>query len=72
MAHKLLIELSQNFQELMPLLNDFDKMFYQLAFQQLHAMRNTIDGNNEFFETYFKDKTREEIKEWINKESKKW
>ena len=72
MAHKLLSELSQDFQELMPLLNDFDKMFYQLAFQQLHAMRNTIDGDNGFFENYFKGKTEEEIKEWIDKESKRW
>jgi hypothetical protein len=53
-------------------LNDFDKNFYQLSFHQLQSMRRTIDHNEEFFDTFFKNQTEQQIIEWINKESKKW
>lgn len=72
MAHRLLFGLSRNLEELFPLSNDFEKQFYHLTIIKLAAMRNSIDGDDKFFNLYFKDKTKEEIIQWIEKESKKW
>jgi len=71
-AHELLFKLSERIKETMIFLNDFDKNFYQLSFHQLQSMRRTIDHNEEFFDTFFKNQTEQQIIEWINKESKKW
>ena len=49
---------------------DFD--FLQLAQNNLIAMRNSINHSEDFFESFFKDKSEEEIKEWIESESEKW
>lgn len=46
--------------------------FLQLTQNNLIAMRNSINHSEDFFESFFKDKTEEEIKEWIESESEKW
>lgn len=35
-------------------------------------MKNSINHSDDFFDTFFKNKTKEEIKEWINKEAEEW
>lgn len=72
MAHKLLFDLTQRVQETIPFLNDLEKGFYVLSIQQMNAMRRTIDHNDEFFQTFFYNKTYQEVMQWIEDESKKW
>lgn len=72
MAQNLLFNLKERIQEIIPLLNDFEKEFYLLAIKQLLAMQRTIIHDKKFFETYFLNKTYEEVYDWIDKESKKW
>ena len=53
-------------------LNDFEKEFFILCQNNLIMMKNSINHSDDFFDTFFKDKTKEEIKEWINKEVEEW
>lgn len=53
-------------------LNDFEKEFFILGQNNLTMMKNSINHSDDFFDTFFKDKTKEEIKEWINKEVEEW
>lgn len=72
MAQKLLFDLIGRLQETLFFLGEMDKRFCILTIQQLEAMRRTIDHNNEFYQTYFHNKTHKEIIDWIYKESEKW
>lgn len=56
----------------MILLNDFDKSFFIIVQKNLTMMKNSIEHSDDFFNTFFKNKSREEIKEWIEKEAEKW
>lgn len=49
-----------------------DIRFLQITQNNLIAMRNSINHSEDFFESFFKDKTKEEIIEWIEDESEKW
>ena len=42
------------------------------AHRQFTYMKNSINHSDDFFNTFFKDKTRDEIVEWVDNESKKW
>ena len=53
-------------------LNDLEKGFFILGQNNLTMMKNSINHSDDFFDTIFKDKTKEEIKEWINKEVEEW
>lgn len=53
-------------------LNDLEKEFFLLGQNNLIMMKNSINHSDDFFDTFFKDKTEEEIKEWINKEAEEW
>ena len=53
-------------------LNDLEKEFFLLGQNNLIMMKNSINHSDDFFDTFFKDKTKEEIKEWINKEAEEW
>lgn len=53
-------------------LNDLEKGFFILGQNNLTMMKNSINHSDDFFDTFFKDKTEEKIKEWINKEAEEW
>lgn len=53
-------------------LNDLEKEFFILGQNNLTMMKNSINHSDDFFDTFFKDKTKEEIEEWINKEAEGW
>lgn len=53
-------------------LNGLEKEFFILCQNNLIMMKNSINHSDDFFDTFFKDKTKEEIKEWINKEVEEW
>lgn len=53
-------------------LNDLEKEFFLLGQNNLIMMKNSINHSDDFFDTFFKDKTEEEVKEWINKEAEEW
>lgn len=52
--------------------NKTENDFYNLALQQMVYMKNSINHSEDFFNMFFKDKTKEEIMDWIDEESKKW
>ncbi len=52
--------------------NDFENDFYRLALQQMVYMQNSINHSEDFFNHFFKNKTKEEIIDWIEEESKRW
>lgn len=49
-----------------------DLGFLQLTQNNLIAMRNSINHSDDFFESFFKDKSEKDVKEWIEQESEKW
>ena len=53
-------------------LNDKDKSFFITAHNNLIMMQNSINHSDDFFNSFFKDKTENEIKAWIDKEATKW
>ena len=52
--------------------NKTENDFYNLALQQMVYMKNSINHSEDFFNMFFKNKTKEEIMDWIDEESKKW
>lgn len=70
-ALQLLNELCTNVSESAQSLN-IEFIFCSIAINQMSLMKNSINNSEDFFNTFFKDKTREEIVNWINEESKNW
>lgn len=50
------------------------KEFMDLNFYQrnLVMMSNSIKHSDSFFNSFFKDKTEKEVKQWIEEEAKSW
>ena len=61
-----------NCQEIIFFQPSYKKQRYVFAMDQLIAMKNSINHSQDFFEGYFKDKSGEQILQWIEKEAKKW
>lgn len=72
MAHKVLYDIGNYFIDCLPFCNQFERPFYELCYNQILAMRRTIDHQDDFFNLYFKDKSPAEVMKWIEEESKKW
>ena len=49
-----------------------DLYFTQMAQNNLTMMINSINHSEDFFNNIFQDKTKSDIKKWIDKESRKW
>lgn len=71
-AIQLLNDLFNQLEETKPFVGTKDLAFFQLAQNNLIAMRNSINHSEDFFETFFKNKTKKEIQEWVEDEAKKW
>ena len=49
-----------------------DLYFTEIAQNNLTMMINSINHSEDFFNNIFQDKTKSDIKKWIDKESRKW
>lgn len=72
MAHKVLYDVGVYFTECLPFCNELERPFFELCYNQIMAMRHTIDNQDEFFDLYFKDKSPKEVLKWIEEEAEKW
>lgn len=72
-AQKLLDELIEYLNLLINFSTKREINFLSFAIRQLYAMKNSIDrSDNQFFDSFFLDKTKDEVIEWIESEAKKW
>lgn len=71
-ALALLDQLSFQIEETRLFLSRYEIEFFVFAQKQIHSMKNSINHSNDFFSKYFEKKTKEEIIDWIEKESRKW
>lgn len=71
-ALNLLDRLDTRLDETILFLTRQEMIFFQLAKQQLRAIKNSINHSDDFFSSYFEDKTEEDIINWIEKEAQKW
>lgn len=71
-ALNLLDQLSLQLNETMYFLNRQEILFFQFAQKQLQLIKNSINHSDDFFSEYFKNKNRNEIIKWIEKEAQKW
>lgn len=62
----------QYFEECILLCGKHDRDFFHVCRDKMLLMQNSIQLNNEFYEEFFKGKTEEEIKAWIEEEAKQW
>ena len=65
-------ELIMELEEVKFFLPQKDLYFTQIAQNNLTMMINSINHSEDFFNNIFKDKTKSDIKKWIDKESRKW
>lgn len=72
-------EAIQILQELQEFLNEIDffssnieRSFVNLSRYKIATIKNSINHSDDFYNDFFFNKTKEEIKQWINEESKKW
>lgn len=52
--------------------NEVEKKFFIIARNNLIMMKNSINHSEDFFNSFFKNKTEKEVKKWIEKEAEKW
>ena len=71
-AIKFLTDLINELEEVKFFLPHKDIYFTEIAQNNLTMMINSINHSDDFFKEIFQDKTKDNIKEWINKESQKW
>lgn len=71
-AIQVLQELQESLNEIGFLSNNIEKSFVNLSLYKMATMKNSINHSNDFYNNFFFNKTKEEIKQWINEESKKW
>ena len=65
-------ELIMELEEVKFFLPQKDLYFTQIAQNNLTMMINSINHSEDFFNNIFQDKTKSDIKKWIDKESRKW
>lgn len=46
--------------------------YLKICQQNLIRMSNSIRNSESFFDSFFKDKDKEEVKQWIENEAKEW
>jgi len=71
-AIKLLQEFLDYCNECMMMGNFIEQRYFSYVQMQIARMINSINNSEDFFNNYFKNKTRKQIMEWIEKEAKKW
>ena len=71
-AIKLLQEFLDYCNECMMMSNFVERDRFSYAQTQIARMMNSINNSEDFFDNYFKNKTRKQIMKWIEKEEKKW
>ena len=54
------------------LMNDIEKRFFISSLQNMELIKRTIDKSDDFFNSFFYNKTREEIFSWIEDEALEW
>lgn len=71
-AIQVLQELQESLSEIDFFSSNIEKSFINLSQYKIATMKNSIKHSDDFYNDFFFDKTKEEIKQWVNEESKKW
>lgn len=71
-AIQILQELQESLNEIDFFCSNIERSFINLSRYKMATIKNSINHSDDFYNTFFFGKTKEEIKQWINEESKKW